>query len=73
MPAQENEPPDDMYFFGPPRPGERFITCTTPPDQPIGGMNVRYVIKVVSGERAQHIDARQADAVMDHTPMVPAA
>src|SRR5690348_6987552 len=65
MPAPENEPPNDMYFYGPPRPDERFITHTTPPDQPVAGMNVRHVIKVVSGERAKHIDARQSEVIMD--------
>jgi hypothetical protein len=54
-----------MYYFGPPRPGERLISYHLRPEDRPDGIDVRYVIRVTSGDRAKEIDARQAKAIMD--------
>jgi hypothetical protein len=65
MPAEDNGADEDMDFFGPPRPDERFISYRLRPEERPDGLDVRYVVKVVSGDRAKEIDARQAKAMMD--------
>ena len=55
---------EDLEFSGPPGPGERHISYRLTPAERTGGLDVRFLIKVVSGDRARHIDALQAEAVM---------
>jgi hypothetical protein len=61
---REQVPDDDpdMRFFGPPHPGERLLSEMA---EPVAGMKVRYVLRVVSGERARQIDIRQAQVIME--------
>jgi hypothetical protein len=54
---------EDMWFFGPPWPGEQLLSETLP--EPVEGVKVRYVLRVVSGDRAKQIEARQAAAILE--------
>jgi hypothetical protein len=54
---------DDLEFFGPLHPGERLIGYNL--DEQITGIKVRHVFKVVSGDRARAIDARQAKVILE--------
>ena len=56
---------EDAEFFGPPRADERRISYRVTPDERPGGMDVRFVINVVSGDRAKAIDAHQTEAILD--------
>jgi hypothetical protein len=71
VPGEIEEPDDDYHeeapgwWLGPQRPDERIISYNLAKEERPGGMKVRYKIKVVSGERAKEIDARQAKAIME--------
>jgi hypothetical protein len=60
-PVRDDDP--DLHFFGPPQPGERLLSETL--DDKIGGMRVRYVLRVVSGKHTREIDARQGKAILE--------
>jgi hypothetical protein len=55
---------EDLEFFGPPGPGERYISYR-PPER-VHRVQVRMLIKVVSGNQAKHIDLIQAKAIMEY-------
>jgi hypothetical protein len=56
---------EDLEFFGPPRAGERYISYRLAPEQRPSGLDVRFMVRVVSGDQAKHIDAVQAKAIVD--------
>jgi hypothetical protein len=56
---------EDLEYSGPPHPDERFISYRLDPEERPGKLNVRFVVRVVSGDRAKHIDADQAAAITD--------
>ncbi|MGH3190600.1 MAG: hypothetical protein ACRDPY_40940 [Streptosporangiaceae bacterium] len=65
MPGTGNDDTrDDIYAFGSPRPGERLISYRLRPEERPDGIDVRFVIRVTSGDRAKEIDARQTEAIM---------
>jgi len=55
---------EDIEFFGPPGPGERYISYLNP--RGVHGVQTRFLIKVVSGNQAKHIDLIQAKAIMEY-------
>jgi hypothetical protein len=55
---------EDLEFFGPPGPGERYISYWLDPDERPRGLNVRFLVKVVSGNHAKARDAMQAEAIL---------
>ena len=63
--ADDDDYHEDDDMFGPLGPGERVISYNLPREQRPGGMKVRYKIKVISGTRANEIDARQAEAILE--------
>jgi hypothetical protein len=56
---------EDLEFFGPPGPGERYISYRLTPEQRPRGLDVRFLVKVVSGRQAKVRDAMQTEAIMD--------
>jgi hypothetical protein len=56
---------EDLECSGPPRPGERFISYRLDPEERPGGMDVRFVVRVISGDREKEIDARQTAAIYE--------
>jgi hypothetical protein len=55
----------DAEFFGPPGADERRISYRLTPEERPSGLDVRFVVDVVSGDRAKHINAAQTKAIMD--------
>jgi hypothetical protein len=55
---------EDLEFLGPPGPGERFISYRSP--ERAYGVQVRFLIKVVSGNQAKHFDLIQTKAIMEY-------
>jgi hypothetical protein len=65
MPAEDDDHyQEDLRYLRSRYPDDRFISYVVPPGEKTGGMKVRYIIRVVSGDRAREIDARQAKAIM---------
>jgi hypothetical protein len=56
---------EDLEFSGPPGPGERHISYRLTPAERTGGLDVRFLVKVVSGNHAKALNAIQAKAIMD--------
>jgi hypothetical protein len=57
---------EDLEFFGPPGPGEQHISYRATPEERTFGVDVRFMIKVVSGNHARHLDVIQTQAIMDY-------
>jgi hypothetical protein len=71
MPENDDDDPyaricqKDEEFSGPPGADERRISYRLTPEERPSGLDVRFVVNVVSGDRAKHIDAAQNKAIMD--------
>jgi len=65
MPAEDDYYQEDLKELQSRYPGDRFISYCLPPDQGLGGIKVRYIIRVVSRKHAKEIDARQGKAIIE--------